>query len=717
MIDRSQFWWEILCTDADFGIDGGLYVSDWVAGWNKTGKGRIYRAHDPALDSDPTVLQTKKLISEGMAGRSVNELVELLAHPDMRVRQEAQFALVDKNAENDLSKVASTQGNALARLHAIWGLGQLARKSASAVDALKPLLNDGDAEIRAQIAKVLGDARVANARAELISLLADPSPRPRFFAALAVAKIGDTAAIDPVLQMIRSNPKNDVYLRHAGVMALQGIVTREPKAFAQLQTAAKDDSSALRITALLVMRRLQRPEVAQFLDDTDPLIVLEAARAINDESIQPALPKLAALISKTSDIAKWPAGTPELPGPRDAMLRRVINANFRLGNSAAATALADLSQNQAVPERFRAEAVDLLGDWSKPSGRERITGLWRPMTSREPGIAAKALQPAVSALLQSDSELIKIAAAKTAARLDLKETGGTLYELLANDRQAARVRVEALKALAALKDRRISDALKLALATDKESLRNEATKIQALLRPKDATAQIRTLLDKGSLKEKQNAFLTLGTMTSSAPDDLLTQWMDKLIARQVAPELQLDLLDAANKRNNPAIKEKLRRFEESRDPKDDMRSFRECLVGGDAKEGRVVFFEKAEASCVRCHKIDGEGGEVGPNLAGIGAKQRREYILESIVFPNKQIAQGFDSVLVTTKNEVTYAGTLKSETDTMLEINSPEDGMVQVKKADIKTRQRGLSAMPEELRQILTKQDLRNLVEFLSTAN
>src|SRR4051812_42984112 len=79
MIDRTQFLWEILCTDADFGVDGGLYVSDWVAGWEKTGKGRIYRVHDAGLDADPTVLETKKLISEGMTQRSVGELAQLMA--------------------------------------------------------------------------------------------------------------------------------------------------------------------------------------------------------------------------------------------------------------------------------------------------------------------------------------------------------------------------------------------------------------------------------------------------------------------------------------------------------------------------------------------------------------------------------------------------------------------------------------------------------------
>jgi quinoprotein glucose dehydrogenase len=66
------------------------------------------------------------------------------------------------------------------------------------------------------------------------------------------------------------------------------------------------------------------------------------------------------------------------------------------------------------------------------------------------------------------------------------------------------------------------------------------------------------------------------------------------------------------------------------------------------------------------------------------------------------------------KGGAVYAGLLKSENDTEIEVNSPEDGLLKLKKADIKERQHGLSAMPEEFHQVLTKQDLRNLVEFLS---
>jgi quinoprotein glucose dehydrogenase len=255
----------------------------------------------------------------------------------------------------------------------------------------------------------------------------------------------------------------------------------------------------------------------------------------------------------------------------------------------------------------------------------------------------------------------------------------------------------------------------VAQADSREALRKEATKLQAQAQPRDATAQLRVVLDQGTLGERQNALATLAALTNStAADDLLSQWLDRLLAKELPPELHLDLLEAASRRITPGVREKWQRYERARPAEDSLRSYRECLVGGNAEEGKKVFFEKAEASCVRCHKINGEGGEVGPDLSGFGAKKDRQYLLESITFPNAHIAEGFDNALVTMKNGTAYAGVVKREDDATLEIVSPEDGPLKLSKSEIKSRERGLSAMPEELRQILTKHDLRNLVEYLA---
>ena len=726
--DRSDFIWEVLVTDGDFGYDGCFYLTDWVNGWNLTGKGRIYRVFDPATRNSPLVLEVKKLFAEGFDKRSAEELARLLAHADQRVRQEAQFTLAAQWTGLPTFSAVLRSENQLARLHAVWGLGQIARTSPAGIDLLLTLLGDADAEVRSQAAKVLGDLRTAKAYDGLVKLLSDSEPRPRFFAAISLSKLGRKECVPAVLEMLRANNDKDRYLRHAGVMALTALAD-EPA----LQKLATDASATVRLAAVVALRRKESPAVADFLKDQNPFVVLEAARAINDLPIPAALPKLAALIDDKEFFTRAETASteqraavartknpkkPEADQEPDVLVsplyRRIVNANFRLGAAGNANALIAFANQSGAPSAVRAEAVSELGDWARPSGRDNVTGLWRPLDKRDGAVAARAVQQNIDALLHNPSTTVKLAAIKVGTKLGIKEGASAAFALLADEKQRGDVRVEALKALSSLKAAKLADAVRLALASPNEALRNEATKIQARLNPGDATAKLRGALDKGTTGEKQAAFATLATIPGNAADEIFSQWLDKLLANQVPLEIQLDLTEAAEKREARAVKEKLAKFESARPADDDLRAWRECLQGGNAEEGRKIFIERAEVSCVRCHKAGGEGGEVGPDLGKVGAAKPREYLLESIVYPNKNIAAGFESLLVTMKDGAIYAGLLKSENDTEIEINSPEDGLLKLKKADLKERQRGLSGMPEELRQVLNKQDLRNLVEFLS---
>jgi len=143
-------------------------------------------------------------------------------------------------------------------------------------------------------------------------------------------------------------------------------------------------------------------------------------------------------------------------------------------------------------------------------------------------------------------------------------------------------------------------------------------------------------------------------------------------------------------------------------------AWRDALVGGDAARGRKIFEERADVQCVRCHSIKGEGGNAGPDLAGIGKRQPREYLLESIVFPAKHIAQGWETVTVRVKGGETLAGVLKSEDDKALVLIDPEKGELKVDRATITGRRGGQTAMPSDIAQPLSKFDLRDLVEFLA---
>ena len=99
----------------------------------------------------------------------------------------------------------------------------------------------------------------------------------------------------------------------------------------------------------------------------------------------------------------------------------------------------------------------------------------------------------------------------------------------------------------------------------------------------------------------------------------------------------------------------------------------------------------------------------------IGSRADRAYILESITYPNNAIAPGFENVQGTLNNGVSYAGLLKKETADTIEVLSPEDGLLTLKKSDIKTRARGQSGMLDNMREVLTKREIRDLVEYLTT--
>src|SRR5262249_60796180 len=58
------------------------------------------------------------------------------------------------------------------------------------------------------------------------------------------------------------------------------------------------------------------------------------------------------------------------------LLRRLINAHFRLGQPENAAALVNFAASSSAPEQARAEAISVLAEWAKPSGRDHVTGLW-----------------------------------------------------------------------------------------------------------------------------------------------------------------------------------------------------------------------------------------------------------------------------------------------------------------------------------------------------
>jgi len=705
LTDAHEFVWKLLATDCDFGPDGGFYVSDWVEGWNKPGKGRIYRVTDPALAGSPVIAEVKKLLGGELAKKSPEELVKLLKHADQRVRQEAQFALAKqgKSSVPLLFAAVADRENPLARVHAVWALGQILSKSPE-IEKLAPFLADPEAEVRAQTAKVLGDSGASEVvAAPLAALLKDPNPRVKLFGAMAYGKLGRSdkpitpsrpQSLVPIFDFLRTN-SSDPYLRHAGVIALTW--RNDPEALA---AGMHDPSPAVRLGVLLAMRRLGDPRVAEFLNDTDPQLVLEAARAINDTPIPDAMPKLAALASKS--------------GISEHVQRRALNAQFRMGEAKNAAIVAQVAARVGAPESVRLEALGMLGDWEKPSGRDRVLGLWRPLPARSADIAAAALKPVFAGTL-AGSDKVRQASVQLAGKLGIKDVGPTLFAQITNPASTPAVRAESLKALEALKDPKLAEGMKLALADADPLVRTEGRRVMAQLDPAGAVEKLREAVDKGQQVERQGALATLASMKSPEADGILTGELDALLEGTLPATIHLDLIEAARTRKTAGIPEKLAKFDSARAKNDALAKYRECLEGGDAEVGKRIFLERAQVSCQRCHKITGVGGEVGPDLTDIGAKQKRDYLLEALVDPNKAIAKGFETLIVETSAGQVLTGILKEENAKEVKLITPEGRMLVIPKADIENRSQGKSAMPDTVREQLSLRDLRDLVEYLST--
>ncbi|MHC4996954.1 MAG: DUF7133 domain-containing protein, partial [Planctomycetota bacterium] len=414
MVNEHPFFWHVVATDVDFGYDGKMYVADWVSGWTGTDGGRLYTLSDPRAGDDAAVAQTKSLFAEGFERRSLDELVDLMKHPDMRVRNRAHFAIAGRGADSiaTFANIVQTTGHELQRLHAVWGLGMVARHDRSALNTVQKLLDHGDPSVRAQAAKILGDYQHGPAAMVLTQVLLDDDASVRMHAALALAQLGG-GDVGHVVTMLRANNDQDPLLRHAGAMAL--AAADADRVFG----LATHKSPAVRMGALLAMRKTGDKRIAAFLEDEDPRLVTEAARAINDMPIAGAMQALAA---KITDYTAADAPTPE-PSQSETenqpLIRRVINANLRMGGPLHAKALAEFIATPSKAETMRAEAIDALADFANPSPRDRVMGVYRPLVPRDRGSVVEAAGPVVANLLETASGNILARSLNLASELDI----------------------------------------------------------------------------------------------------------------------------------------------------------------------------------------------------------------------------------------------------------------------------------------------------------
>jgi putative membrane-bound dehydrogenase-like protein len=120
----------------------------------------------------------------------------------------------------------------------------------------------------------------------------------------------------------------------------------------------------------------------------------------------------------------------------------------------------------------------------------------------------------------------------------------------------------------------------------------------------------------------------------------------------------------------------------------------------------------AQKTCLVCHKLHGEGAEVGPDLTGVG-RSSLDALLHNVVNPNEIIGQGYENVEVETRDEQTFSGRMVENTDNRVKLLMAGPSETVIDKSNVKAvRVTGNSAMPEGLEQ-MPDADFRNLIWYI----
>jgi quinoprotein glucose dehydrogenase len=696
----EKFLWGTLVTDCDFGPDGALWFSDWVEGWNKTGKGRMYRLEPSTAHAEAA--ETQRLLAADWSTMSEGEVRSWLVSSDSRVRFLSQFELVARGKKQVLARlVEDPTATSLARVHAVWGLAQAGfdEPGRKALARLSENLSE-DPLLRAQAVRALGSHEAWKSLEAIVARLADEHPVVQRHALIACVRAGAHFGSEtelPMVTIVQRAGQSDLALRSTAIHALASCATEE-----QLLALGTHGSVDVRVAAVVALRRQKEARVAQFLADADARVVVEAARAIYDEQLLDALPALAKLVERA-----------DLAG--SALVRRILSANFRLGKAENAAALADFAADKSRDESLRFEALSLLSRWGRPPGRDPVTGEWWPL---EPRGTAELAQLAESLGKQG---ILTAPPRIVAAWLDLVEASacravGASVVALASAKETDReVRAAAVRVAKELKAAELEPALASLVKDSESAVRAAALRAIAGVEPSKAFPLLEEAALHGSVDERRVAYSLFAELADPRVDALVVSELRRHTAGLLPREVALDLVELAEARQDAAVADSLAKLRSLREVDAALASFVDSLHGGDKARGKEILRGKAETECLRCHKIEwGEGGQVGPDLVGVGKRLSRADLLASICDPNRRIADGYQGTILFLESGRNVAGIVVREDRDTIVVRTPQDELVEVATGDVESRRPDLSAMPQDVSKHLSRREMRDLIEYLA---
>ena len=709
----ERFWGGFNAADVEFGPNGKLYASEFnYSGWGPQNQGAFYTLSPTDQTLQKRMKQDEGVLLTAFDAQDTSSLLELLNYDHQKVRQRAQFALAKRpEAVDALIKLAlDVQREELARLHALWALGQMATAGSDTADRflsqelMTTLVNDEKKHLRAQAAKLIGDHKLKNHAQTLTNSLSLSSPKFTMHALVSLGKLEADDAHKEVATLLQRNQAKDLWIRHAGVMYLYGVSEKVRRIFAESEAAA------LRLPALLAYRKKSSPELANFLEDKDLDIVEEAITALHDIYPDQYQAELAAYLPRYLDrIAQGSAKV-----RADIHLARLINANYRLGSTDAAQRILGMLERKPLSASIASEALAAVEAWQDVNGIDTLIGLPSKAQKSRADIS-KLVQAAVPSLVQELTGQPLAQAIRLAEKYDYALPTELLVRMVSTEENLIEVRGQALNSLLAQNYDGIKQLAHDMTSSTSTSMRAIALGVLARVDVPRLYKIAKQFIDSGSVPDYQAALKTLAALEAGQDKTqairIAGTELDKLESGTLRPEVMLEVRELVDALATAKLEARMEAYDAKFKDASMEQQFADSRVGGSIESGRALFKSGGAGECMRCHIINWEGGNVGPDLSEIGETKDHAYLLRAIVDPGSEIASGYGVMTVTTKQGDTLSGTYLGHDDASVQI-SMDDEPKTFSRDNLESIIEPVSGMPP-MQYFISRREIRDLVAYL----
>jgi len=631
----------------------------------------------------------------GIEKRSPTESIALLADPRPAVCDRAinRLARLGALAVPALAQVLKTPGahSGPVRRDVVWALCRI--EGPAAREAIDLALADPDSSVRLAAAHAAGLWRDSGSSAALAGLVASDTPPVRRKAAEAIGRIGRREAVPVLLAGLRAG--GDRFLEHALIYALIRINDR-----ASTLAAVDDPAPQVRRAGLIALDQMKDGRLTEAL--VAPLL------ASSDLKLQRAALEIVcrrpAWSSLVRDLLTSWLSSPALPAAQASLLADALPAIG--GEPGVRELVADALAATGTSEPTRLLLIRAVGQCRLDALPER----WLE------GLGAALAVPSAAVV----REAVATIRARKLARFDR-----ALVELSRKPSLPADLRIAALESVAGRTGPPDPQAFALLVGHLTEGA--EPLSRLAAARTLGAgplTAEQSTRL-AGSLKGVNPMVLrlVLPAFAGSGDPTVGSALVEALVSCPSARTLGVSELDRSLKAYPPAVRDRALGLREALVTRQKEKGAYVARLSaeldglrGDPDAGQEVFLS-TKLGCFGCHRAVGRGGTVGPDLSRIGKIRSRAELLESIIYPGLTVTPEYRTVLVATRDGRVTTGLVVRDAPEAIFLRTTELSEVRIPREDVDemTPATG-SLMPDGLETIMTRQELRDLLEFLAAS-